>query len=235
MWKIPKIWEGGDCWIIGGGPSIHKQFNIPNVLVMEIRMKRASVSKFSPYLSYLHDKHVIAVNAAFRLGTWVDFIFYGDNGFFLKNKKDLCAHPKIKVGCNDNTEKHAVPYGVRYLARDRRKPRGISDKNGKVSWNGNSGASAINFAYHLGVKRIFLLGFDMNLGADNYQHWHSEYKTAEHKDQRARDPKKLPFDRHLLGFPQIAKDAKRLNLEIINVNPDSAINVFPKVNLKDII
>jgi hypothetical protein len=36
-------------------------------------------------------------------------------------------------------------------------------------------------------------------------------------------------------YPLIAKDAKKMGVEIINVNPDSAITVFPKLELKDIL
>lgn len=235
MWTPPKIWENGECWIIGGGPSITEQFGVPKDLVQSVREKQTSISSYSPFLSFLHDKHVIAINMAFKLGDWVDFIFYGDNGFFLKNKKELIHHPKIKIACSDKPPEHASSYGVRYMPLNRRKPKGISEKYGQVSWNGNSGAASISLAYQLGACKIYLLGFDMSLDSLNYQHWHGEYSTVKNKDKRAADPRKLPFNRHLSGFPQIAKDAKRLGLEIINVNPSSAIDVFPKKSLKEIL
>jgi hypothetical protein len=38
-----------------------------------------------------------------------------------------------------------------------------------------------------------------------------------------------------LGFPEIAKDANRMGVEILNANPDSAIQDFKKVNVCDLI
>jgi len=111
------------------------------------------------------------------------------------------------------------------VERDREKPYGLSDKKYKVSWNYNSGACAINLAYHFGVKTVFLLGFDMK-PVDNQTHWHNEYgkKTS-----------KTVFEKHLKGFPFIKADAERLGLKIYNVNPDSAIQEFEKVSLKEIL
>jgi hypothetical protein len=45
----------------------------------------------------------------------------------------------------------------------------------------------------------------------------------------------MPFHKHLHGFPEIAKDAKRMGVTILNASPDSAIECFKKVNVKDLI
>jgi len=224
-----KIWENGECFIIGGGPSILKQFNVPVELQEKVITKEIPISSLSPYFKSIHNKHVIGVNAAYLLGTWMDFIFFGDSSFFVKNKQNLFPYPTLKVTC------HAVIggskyHGFKYLEKDKRKGQGISLQPNKVCWNGNSGGAAIDFAVKLGVKRIYLLGFDMCLGSTNNQHWHNQYNSANRKNMR-----KLPFRRHILGFPKIAADAKKLGVEIINVNPDSKIEDFRKVNLTEII
>ena len=63
-WKVPKIWKGSSCFIIGGGPSWLHQFNIPKELILQVRQKKKPMSCYSSYLRYLHDKHVIGVNGA---------------------------------------------------------------------------------------------------------------------------------------------------------------------------
>jgi hypothetical protein len=45
----------------------------------------------------------------------------------------------------------------------------------------------------------------------------------------------LPFDRHLRGFAQIAKDAQQRGIEIINACPESAITQFHKCNVKELL
>jgi len=73
------------------------------------------------------------------------------------------------------------------------------------------------------------LGFDMRLDTANSQHFHSVYNT----NGKPKNVRSLPFQRHLQGFPAIARDAKSLGIQIINVNPESAINEFPKMSLKE--
>jgi len=233
IWQIPKMWEGGECWIIGGGPSIPREFGVPEEIIDDVIMRRQTIDAYSPFLSTIHDRHVIGINAAFFLGSWIDICFFGDGGFYLQNRRELGRFPKLKVSCNPNTRKKMDPNdNIKFVKRDNRSPYGISRNNNSVSWNGNSGAAAISLAYHLGVKRIYLLGFDMKLGGDNRQHFHSHYHNTRGSRINA---KKLPFDRHLRGFPHIAKDARRLGIEILNVSPDSAIKEFKKVRLIDVL
>jgi hypothetical protein len=225
------MWEDGDVWILGGGPSVTKQFNIPDNVVQSVVEGSSPPSVYSPYMSYLHDKHVIGINVAYLIGDWIDIIFYGDSGFFLKHQVGLATFPGIKVSCHPTAERISW---VKYTPRDRKHPRGISDNPRMASWNGNSGAAAISIAANAGAKRIILLGFDMKLSEDKMQHWHNVY-GRNHKNPNPRKPHHLPFDRHLKGFAEIAKDAKRRDIEILNACPDSAIHEFPKYSVKELI
>lgn len=225
-WEVPKIWENGDVWIIGGGPSIIQTFKIPDDLVENVVSGKFSISEYSPYFSPIYNKHVIGVNIAFLLGDWLDMAFFGDSDFFLKWKPKLEKSKSLMVSCAPNTAKFDW---VKYLERDGNKPKGITELPNKVSWNANSGAAAINVAVHAGAKRIFLLGFDMKLADDYKQHYHGEYLGE--KRQIRSDRKNLPFHKHLPGFAQIKFDADALGVMIYNVNIDSAIKEFPKVTL----
>ena len=75
LWQVPKMWEGGECWIIGGGPSMPLQFGVPEDVVRGVLAGQLPFSTYSPFLSPIHDKHVIGINAAFLLGPWLDVIF----------------------------------------------------------------------------------------------------------------------------------------------------------------
>jgi hypothetical protein len=175
---------------------------------------------------------VIGVNNAYRLGAWVDILFFGDWTWYLEHRQELQGWPGLKISCNSKFGNPGPDRmgGIKYLARDREHLEGISGDPSKVSWNQNSGAAAINVAVHLGVKRIYLLGFDMDMDhKNNRTHW-----FGSHGPSVGRPVKPPPFGRHLRGFPAIAEDAKRMGVGIINVNPESKIDVFPKVALKDI-
>ena len=81
-WQVSKIWSGV-CWIIGGGPSVREQFNIPDSLIPETKEE---FIKFGNYLSPIHNDHVIGVNLAAFLGDWVDVAFWGDTNTYLDYK-----------------------------------------------------------------------------------------------------------------------------------------------------
>jgi hypothetical protein len=232
MWNVPKIWEGGEVWIIGGGPSVTEQFGIPKKVVKSVVEGTSTPIAYSPYMSAIHDKHVIGINVAYKIGNWIDFVFFGDFSFFLKEKQGLASFKGIKVSCAPQCEKYNW---VKFTGRDMQKPRGLSQNKALVSWNGNSGAAAISLAAHLGASRIILLGFDMKLGDNNAQHWHDLYQRKEYLENKDRKKVHLPFDRHLIGFPEIAKDAKKMGIKILNACPDSAINDFPKGTVMDIL
>lgn len=229
-WAIPRIWEDADVWIIGGGPSVIEQFNIPDDVVQKVRNKIEPMSAFSPYMEYLHDKHVIGINVAYLLGDWIDICFFGDVNFFLHRKEELAQFPGLKITCTGLAE---TQDWMKVMAKDTEHSKGLSSRPDRVSWNGNSGAAAISIAAWAGAKRILLLGFDMKLDDTKYQHFHNAYgKGSIVKED---DLRKLPFYRHLWGFSEIQKDAKERGIAIINVNPNSAIIEFPKKSLKEII
>ena len=226
-WKVPKLWNDGECWIIGGGTSMARQFGIPEQLINDVSDGKKLLSEYSPYLSQLHEKNTIGINAAFLLGKWMKVAFFGDKGFFTKNKNDLARFGNLKVTCADAGQDWLYErVQVKFMKRDTKK-EGISQHNGQICWNYNSGAASISLAAHFGVRRIYLLGFDMRADKKSGRtHWHGHYKG------KIRDN---TFKRHLKGFGQIVEDANKMGIEIINVNPDSAIIKLTKVSLKDVL
>jgi hypothetical protein len=229
-WKVPRMWENGEVWILGGGPSVPTQFDIPQDVIKGVIEKKLPPSAYSSYMSAIHNKHVIGINVAYTIGDWIDMVFFGDRGFFLRHQEGLANFPGLKLTCDGPSGQNDW---VKYLGRDSKRTRGISTSPHLVSWNGNSGAAAISVAAWSGAKRIILLGFDMKLDTTKMQHWHDLYNrgvVATDKRMRA-----LPFNRHLIGFEEIAKDAKRLGIEILNACPDSAIKQFRKVTVKELL
>jgi hypothetical protein len=224
-WEIPRIWEGADCYIIGGGSSVPRQFGVPDNIIQDVFTGRKAPSAYSPYMKQIQDKHIIAVNMAYKLGDWVDILFFGDSGFWKKWKEDILTFEGLKITCSDNLEDPAGH--VKRIRKNRGKDLGITFNQKAVSWNYNSGGAAINLAVNFGVKRIILLGFDMQLDSENNQHWHKFYK-GNAKTVRA------TLVKHLRGFPKMAVDLKD-RVEIINCSPDSLIDCFPKMNINDVI
>lgn len=221
MWFVPQIWSDGECFIIGGGASIWKQLGVSINDISKIQSGFIPLRELGKYFFLISHKHIIGVNVAYKLGSFIDILVFGDQKFYQEHRRELNEwNGGIRVTCDDRVNDP----GIKVLKRDE-KMYGISSHKDKVCWNFNSGAMAINVAVHTGVKKIYLLGFDMNLQEGN-SHFHSEYNHQIEPEV---------FAKHLVGFDQIAVDAKNMGVEIINCNPDSAITQFPKVNLNEII
>lgn len=165
----------------------------------------------------LRGSRVIAVNNAYKLGDWIDVLFYGDCHWLQPNKHAMQNWPGLKVTV---CEGHAGKLDIKVLSR-RRAMQGLSTQPGTLTWNLSSGACAINLAFLFGVKRIVLLGFDMRK-VDGEPNWHHDYGP--------RSPNHDPYKRFLRPFPAIAEALKRHHVEVVNATPESALTVFPIVD-----
>lgn len=203
FWTAVRIWQSSTAYILGGGPSLK-----------------------SMDLSPLHDKRVIGVNNAYQLGDWVDVCWFGDSQWYDNHRERLEQFPGMRVHC---CNRHADRPGTKRIMRG--KPVGIDPRPSFIAWNGNSGASAINLAYHFGAKRVVLLGFDMKFGDLGENNWHNDHKLPSRKGRHPWDP----YPGFLKNFPDIKRDADRLGFEIFNATPDSALDVFPKVKLEEVL
>lgn len=171
------------------------------------------------------DFRCIAVNNAYRIASWSEFVWFADMKWWDWHSEELlasrlpiatcCEHPKVL--------KHPSVSKLRLYARDSEHRYGISEKKGFVAFNSSSGASAINLAYHMGARKVVLLGFDMRR-VHGEKNWHSDHKEQKNFS---------PFSRHMKAFGPIGQDAKRLGIEIVNCTPNSAIEEFPIISLEE--
>lgn len=173
----------------------------------------------------LQERRTIAVNMAFRLGNWMDVMFFGDCRYYAANYKELNEFAGLKV---TTCEQHFDKPGIKVIQR-KNGQNGLSADPNQVWWNLSSGACAINLAVHFGVKRIVLLGFDMQ-SVDNKDHWHDYYRQQGAKPYKG----KGPFPRFMKPFSAIAEALKRKKIECVVVGP-SALNMFKQVRYEDVI
>jgi len=158
FWRVPALWPDGECYILGGGPSLAK------IDIESLRGRR-----------------VIAVNQAFKLAPWIDVMFYGDCRWLNQYSHGLLDFAGLKV---TTCPQHVKKQWIRVVRRKSR-PFGISRDPGYLSWNLSSGACAINLAVHFKVKRIILLGFDMRK-IDGRCNYHDDYERPVRP--RGKDP-----------------------------------------------
>lgn len=203
--SLPRPFEGQTVFVIGGGPSI----------------------KSMP-LKQIAKRPVVGCNDAFRLGTWVDWLVFGDMRWFRWNHEELAKWPnRERAVCivpqllEDRTEKW--PW-LKILRRDEAR-FGLSVESDTVCWNRGCGGTAINVAYLLGAARIVLIGFDMRI-VDGEHNWHAYHQKMERPQI---------YQNSMVPFMKPMSDAMKVTgLQIANATPGSALNLFPMHSLDEL-
>jgi hypothetical protein len=208
---IEEIWPDSTAYILGGGPSLSE----------------------CP-LELLRGRNVLGVNQAYTIQACdVPVNYSGDRRWYDWNVDDLPRYQGILYTSypHFSPDKRYAPINLGRIST-----HGISDKNrSTICWNGNSGASAINVAYWLGARRIVLLGFDMGRNRNRFN-WHAEYPKVPIIDKETGRPdRRSPYRQFLKCWDAIARDAKRLGLEILNATPGGNLHKFPRVKLTEVL
>jgi hypothetical protein len=192
LWLPTANWLNEDVFIIGGGHSLELQ-------------------KFDWTL--LHSELTIGCNTAFKLGTKVCKIcFFGDPTWFNHFKFELADFEGAVFTNHRDYEKSKIPW-LWYVPRQ---AQGLH--NGALGWNGNTGAAAINLAFILGAKRVYLLGFDMQRINDK-SNWHEHVIRPE-------ATKPYIYKTFIHDFRHVVRDwhAKFGDKEIWNITADSGLS-----------
>jgi len=155
-WIPDREWNGQDCFLIGGGPSL-RRFDF----------------------QLLSGRNTIGCNDACRLGNDIIKIgCFGDLAWWMRQ-----ALPDLKEVFTNRLVTNAGLEGwdVPQLLKMKRVRDGLHDGD-TLGWNYSTGAMAINLAISLGAQRIFLLGYDLCNSAAKESHWH-KFNTTLTKDK----------------------------------------------------
>lgn len=86
----------------------------------------------------------------------------------------------------------------------------------------NSGTCALNRAWQLRPKELYLFGFDMCLGPNGQRHWHPDYPYAYTTSAGK-------FRSWVKEFKIIAAQFKLIGTKVWNVSERSEISAFPRM------
>ena len=170
----------------------------------------------------LHGRRVIAINKSFLLAPWADVLYFADRSWWVAHRAEALAcfaGRRVSIGtCEDG------------ILRLRSKGRcGLEMDPSGVRHGSNSGYQAINLAFHFGVSRIVLLGYDMHVDGAR-THWHAGYPghTAESQEHSLRDV-------FLPCFSTLVGPLAAAGVEVINCTPGSALTCWPSRALAEVL
>lgn len=210
-------WTGETAVVLAGGPSLSDE-QIAHV-------ERAHADGRCK---------VIAVNKAYGIAPWADWLHAYDERFwawFLKPQKDrkrrfpsVADFQGIKTtGCQPVPTTGAISIKMApKLNGQARYNKPFADPMRPVHFY-DSGYQAVQLAALVGAKRIIMLGFD----AKATGHWHDGYPPRWGREKDYSPHKEL--HRTLAGI------LAEMGVEVINATPDSAIDAYPMAELGEVL
>lgn len=204
-------WQGYECAIVGGGPSL-KNFDFSKI---PSRLK------------------IIAVNAAFKFCPQADLCFSEDVRFIEKFGAQLFQNFKGTTlwHClrGIDPERGLKACTTVRIIRELRDDKYWSDNLGSLSFSSNSVVGAINLAEILGVTKIYLLGVDCRAEGPVLENFHGEYPQDWQVTALNAYSWKSDFEYWV---------APNVRVPVVNVvNPayESAVECWPKITQQEFI
>jgi hypothetical protein len=197
--NIEPIWQGQTVYIIGGGPSLTGfDFN------------------------KLQGKNVIAVNKAYAYAKQPYVLYWTDSRFYNWYKDEINALPCMKVTSSSNFRN--TGNGITILKNKTGKELNLECKPFEICAGNNSGYGAIHLAIKMGAKKIYLLGYDMQLEA-NKSHWHDGYPVANNP--------RASIYASMLNYIEANANIIKSAVNIYNTNRKSALKCFDFCTIDD--
>jgi hypothetical protein len=186
-------------------------------------------------LDALRGKFCIAVNSALRLVPWARMLFFGDARWWWLNREWAAQIPTeyrvtlsryfVEDGGNRREEPCDNEPGI--LCVRQKGTGGLCRGTDSLAWLLSSGGTAINLAVHANAgRRIVLLGYDFRRAEDGCRNAVANVNPCSDKFAEMLTPS---------VWMRTADEARYRGIEILNATPDSALDVFPRVKLGDVL
>jgi hypothetical protein len=192
---VPKLWPNSTIVCIASGPSL----------------TQADVD-------YVRGKcdAVIVVNNCYQLAPWADALYACDYRWWNEHR-GVMAFKGLKYSLQRQSGKWK---GVKVLQNTG--PDGLERKPNGLKTGRNSGYQAMNLAFHLGAKRIVLLGYDMQY-THGKSHWHGDHPWGG----------KPPVQSFRGMFRGIVGPLAKEGVSVVNCTRETSLDCFPLMALEE--
>lgn len=211
-----RSWKGKPCVIVGGGPSL-KDFDWSLLRGWRVIGVNRVYERFDPTVIFSMDTRFLRWILDGKYGHETAEKFASSRAY----KAWLCTY-NCKLPDDIFILRVWRTYSQGFRAFPDTMREGIGHGN-------NSGYGALNLAACLGASPIYLLGFDMKYGTQQSKartHWHEGHPITHRPDT---------VQGFVKYFQLAATRTKEMGLQVINLNPESALPYFPKKAFKEVL
>lgn len=167
--------------------------------------------------SLRHKCEIIVINDNYKKAPWADYLYYCDLQWCRWHREAIKSFRGIVATCSKGEADWHFNIGDE---------EGLSFDDYTLNQGKNSGFQAINLACLMGANNIFLLGYDMKrCPITNKKHWFGDHPVAGFD----------LFDDFISLYDTMLDDLKTFGTRVINCNPNSALECFPKLSLKEVL
>lgn len=195
---IPACFKGETIVVIAGGPSLTPE----DVNYCQGRAR------------------VAVVNDGYRLAPWADLLYAADGPWWDHHE----GVPDFSGQKWTQDKPSAKKYGLQWT--DGRWNPSISTDPNMIHYGWNSGFQCCNLVFLMGVRRIILLGFDMQQTGDK-KHWFGDHPGALNKDSE--------YFRFAAFMDSAAPRFMKHGCEVINCSRETALKEYRRERLADCI
>lgn len=172
----------------------------------------------------LNNVFTVGINRAYEVLPNAEVIYFTDEDYYnthidamLKHKGRLikgCVNLKSKY--HDRVERFYIKAG-----------KGLDMTPGHLFHGRNSTFAALNMVVQWGFKKVYLMGVDMKWGKPGDKktsHWHSGHRRVDGE---------ATYKNFKTAFIDAAPILKNMGIEVININNDTGLTIFPIVKYED--
>jgi len=186
-------------------------------------------------VTYCYEKaRVLVINDNWQLAPWADAMYCCDPKWWLHEDKKKAytdfKQPKYRLARSpkNNDEKEMNEMFPEITAMKNTGTNGLETEWPGLRTGGNGGHQAINLAVHFGVKKIILLGYDMQ-ETNGKKHWFGDHCEG------LKSPNQFNLNDWIDNFNQLAPVLETIGVKVVNCSRETALTCFERADLRGVL
>lgn len=204
LWHIPPLWEGERVFVIGGGTSVRSQ-----------------------NIEQLRGHRVVVINTSYEVAPFADLLFFADTRWWHAHREKLKSFKGMIATTSASLQSEPRLLRLRKV-RPLEHDEGLHTTPGHVIIQRTGLQAVFNILFHMRVKTIVLVGFDMQRDEQGKAHHHAPHEWDVKPGNRT-------WDIQMKQLAIMVEPLRQAGIEVLNASPNSRLAFWPRVTLEDAI